>query len=119
MLSAALLGVIEVFAVVACGPAAPAQQSGSGGSVPESVSAPATESPFVLQQSGDGSGDGENDEPTATPYSDDCKRKFNLGIEKWEIVCPELGSRKVDHNLRREYNDLMEEKATRNRAGKP
>lgn len=43
-----VLAMLGVFAVVACGPSAPEQQLGSVGDVPENVSVPATEAPFVL-----------------------------------------------------------------------
>ena len=91
VLTTAVMAVAGVIAVVACGPAAPAQQSGNSG--------------------------GGKEQPTATPYPDDCKRKWNRITEGWEMVCPEPGSRKIDHNLRREYNDHMEKKATREARG--
>ena len=115
--------VVGAVAVLACGPAAAPHAAGGGGEVPESVSALATEAPFVLPQSGDGERDdqqedtGDEPTPTATPYPDDCKRKHNLRTEVWEIVCPPAGSRKIEHNLRRHYNDHMEEKATRQARG--
>ena len=116
--------VVGVVAVLACGPAAaPEQQSGGAGGVAEGVSALATEAPFVLHQSGDGEHDDQQDDtsdeptPTATPYPDDCKKKWNLRAEVWEVVCPPAGSRKIEHNLRREYNDHMEEKTTRQARG--
>ena len=126
LLAVVAMSVVGVVAVLACGPTAvPEQQSGGAGGVAEGVSVPATEAPFVLQQSGDGERDGQKGDsgdepdPTATPYPDDCKRKVNFGTGEWEIVCPPPGSRKIDHNLRREYNDLMEEKATRQARGEP
>ena len=124
MLAVVAMLVVGVVAVLACGPAAaPEQQSGGAGDVSESVSALATEAPFVLPQSGDGERDDQQDDtgdeptPTATPYPDDCKKKHNLRTEVWEIVCPPAGSRKIEHNLRRHYNDHMEEKATRQARG--
>ena len=65
VLAASVTALTVVVAVVACGPAAPEQQSGGVGGVAESVSVPATEAPFVLQQSGDG-GQAEPT-PTTTP----------------------------------------------------
>ena len=91
--------LMAVVAVLACGPASPAQQAGSGG--PDVAKEGSTETPT----------------PTTTPYPDDCKRKWNHIIQEWEVVCPEPGSRKIEHNLRREYNDHMEKKATRQARG--
>ena len=53
-MAVAWLADADVMAVLACGPAAPAQQSGGGGGAEERVSVPATEAPFELLQSGDG-----------------------------------------------------------------
>ena len=123
LLAVVAMLVAGVVAVLACGPAAPEQQSGGAGDVSESVSALATEAPFVLPQSGDGERDDQQEDtgneptPTATPYPDDCKKKWNLRTEVWEMVCPPAGSRKIEHNLRREYNYHMEEKATRQARG--
>ena len=126
MLAVVAMLVVGVVAVLACGPAeAPEPQSRGAEDAAGSVSAVATEAPFVLQQSDDGGRDGQKGDggdepdPTATPYPDDCKRKVNFGTGEWEIVCPPPGSRKIDHNLRREYNNLMEEKATRQARGEP
>ena len=66
ILAVAMLAMAGVMAVLACGPtAAPEQQSGDVEGAAGSVSASATEAPFVLQQSGDG-GQAEPT-PTTTP----------------------------------------------------
>ena len=79
MLAVVSLLVGGVVAVLACGPSAvPEQHAGGAGGVTESVSVPATEAPFVLQQSGDGTDDQDGQEgdptveptPTATPDPD-------------------------------------------------
>ena len=61
----AVMSVAGVLAVVACGPLTPPAPPNGAGGVSDSVSAPATEVPFVLPQSGDG--DGGNGEPTDEP----------------------------------------------------
>ena len=67
ILSVALLAVVGVLAVLACGPSAasaPVQQSSAAGDVSESASVSATEAPFVGQQPGDGGTGGQASEPT-------------------------------------------------------
>ena len=91
VLTTAAMAVAGVIAVVACGPASPAGQSGSGG--------------------------GKQEQPTATPYPDDCREVLHPMSGELITVCPEPGSRKIDGNLRREYNAHMEKKATRQARG--
>ena len=56
VLAFAFMSVAGVLAVMACGPSAPAAPPNGAGNVSDSVSAPATEVPFVLQQPGGGDG---------------------------------------------------------------
>ena len=101
--------VVGVVAVLACGPATvPERQSGGTGDVPESVSVRETEAPFVLQHSGDAGKAAPT--PTLGPR---CKRLMNHITNEFDVVCPEPGPENIDHNLRRKYNDHMEEKAAR------
>lgn len=51
-----VVALLAAIAVLSCGPAAPVQQAGGGHAVRESVSAPVTDAPFVVQQSGGGDG---------------------------------------------------------------
>ena len=94
--------MFAVVLVVACAPAAPPNGAGD---VSGSVLVP-TEVPFAVPQSGDG----EKEEPTATPYPYDCigfKRPDNSEIM---MVCPERGPRYIDQDLRKQYNVYMAEK---------
>ena len=81
VLSFAVMSGVGVMAVVACGPAASASQSGSG----------------------------DKESPTATPYPDDCF-EFQVSEDEFEMVCSELGPRQIQQLLRKEYNPLMVEK---------
>ena len=90
VLAFAVMSVSGVLAVVACAPAAPASQSGSGDVEKESP----TETPI----------------PTATPYPDDCLEITHATEDRMEIVCPEPGPRQIEQDLRKMYNDFMAEK---------
>ena len=103
VLAVALLAVVGVMAVLACGPSAAPSQQSSGGGVSESVSVPATEAPFVLPQSGNGDG-GPVDptgEPTATPTP----------------TVPFAGDVRVGPNLVGYYADAVEENVARQARG--
>ena len=102
----AVMSVAGLLAVVACGPSAPAAPPNGAGNVSASVSAPATEAPFVLQESGDG----EKEEPTATPYPDDCMEFKRPDNGEMIMVCPEPGPRAIEQDLRQQYNALMVER---------
>ena len=106
VLAFAFMSAVGVIALVACGPAAPAQQSAGAANVSDSVAGMATEVPFVLQQSGDG----EKEEPTATPYPDDCMEFKRPDNGEMIMVCPEPGPRAIEQDLRKMYNAFMAEK---------
>ena len=88
-LAFAFMSVGGVMAVVACGPSAPASQSGSE----DAEKGIPTETPIL----------------TATPYPDDCV-EFQVSEDVVEIVCPEPGPRQIGQGLRKQYNVLMAEK---------
>ena len=106
VLAFAVMSAVGVIALVACGPAAPTQQSAGAANVSDSVAGMATEVPFLLQESGDG----EKEEPTATPYPDDCMEFKRPDNGQMIMVCPEPGPRAIEQDLRKMYNDFMAEK---------
>ena len=106
VLSFAVMSAVGVIAFVACGPAAPASESGGAANVSDSVAGMTTEVPFLLQESGDG----EKEEPTATPYPDDCMEFKRPDNGQMIMVCPEPGPRAIEQDLRKMYNDFMAEK---------
>ena len=92
VLAAAVVAVAGVIAVLACGPAAPAQQSGGGG----------------------GSGEKENptETPTLTPtptLHPDCVT-LTLPDGSTGVSCLPPGPDNVEANLRRHYNQQMAHK---------
>ena len=118
MLAVVAMLVAGVVAVLACGPSSPAvpAQSGATGAVPESVSVPPTEVPFVLPQSGDGGGHGEptaeptaepTEEPTPTQYvPPTADRSECTGTGEYRS-CPPDGDPKVEFRVRQNYNRAM------------
>ena len=86
MLSCAVMSAVGVMAVMACPPASPASQSGSGDK----------ESPTATPI------------PTATPYPDDCV-EFQAAEDRMDVFCPEPGPRQIEEVLRKQYNALMAE----------
>ena len=98
-------------------PAPVPQQSGGGGGVSESVSAPATEAPFVLPQSGDEGGGPV--EPTITPYvsptpdPEGCYEVHHYKSGGDITVCQEPGSLRISQSLRQKYNRHMGNKAAK------
>ena len=94
VLAFAVMSVAGVLVVVACAPAAPSSQSGGGG------------------------GSGEKENPTETPTltltltstpHPDCVTLTLPGIGT-ATSCPPEGPENVDSNLRRHYNQHMEQK---------
>ena len=112
VLTSATLAIAGVMAVLACGPAAAPVQQAGGSTVEESVSVPATEAPFVVQQSGDG----EKEQPTPT-RDPECYEVDIPHTDRTDWSCPEPGPRNIDPNLRSRYNGHMEQKATRQARG--
>ena len=112
-LMAVVMLVTGAFTVVACAPPAAPEQVGSAGDVPERVSVPATEVPFVLQQSEDG--DAHEDptvEPTPTATRDpDCFEVHHPNEDRMVTMRPPHGPKSVEPQLRQDYNAHMEEKA--------
>ena len=127
-MAVAVMGVLGVVAVLACGPstAAVPGQSGTTGAVQESVSVPATGAPFVLQQSGDGGGgQGEpttepTTEPTASPTEEPTPTQYvpptadpseckGSGDHR---RCPPDGDPKVEYRVRQYYNRAMRQNET-------
>ena len=131
--SFAVMSVVGVMAVVACGPSAPLAPPNGADNVSDSVSLPATEVPFVLPQSGDG-GNGEptaepTDEPTAEPTEEPtdelteepsatqyvppttdpslCKGTGS------SMYCPPDGDPKLEYRVRGKYIYAMEKNAAR------
>ena len=92
VLAFAFMSVAGVMAAVACGPSAPAQQSGGG------------------------SGSGEKENPTETPtltptLHPDCVTLTLPGPDGSKVTsCPPPGPENVDSNLRRHYNQHMAQK---------
>ena len=119
MLWIAVAALMVVIAVLACGPASPAQQAGGSGDA-ESVSVRATETPFVPQQSGDGEKEKltATSPPTATPYPDDCMEFQNPDSGEMEMVCPEPGPRAIEQDLRKQYNRHMATKEAETQDGR-
>ena len=89
VLAFAVMSVVGVLAVLACGPSAPASQSGSGDK----------ESPTATPV------------PTATPYPDDCVEVHHPTEEGMMTICPEPGPRQIQQELRKQYNRHMADKA--------
>ena len=132
VLSFAVMSVAGVMAVVACGPSAPLAPPNGAGNVSDSVSAPATGSPFLLQQSGDGGGTAEptvvpteTPIPTATRYvPPTADRSLCRDEYSWPYLlpdgsydepvllgtrCPPDGHPAVSNELRNYYNAAMQE----------
>ena len=110
ILAVAMLAMAGVMAVLACGPtAAPEQQSGDVEGAAGSVSASATEAPFVLQQSGDG-GQAEPT-PTTTPVCWEVP-VYGGGTR---IGCEEPGPPGTSFDLRMAIKEHKEQSASRAR----
>ena len=115
LLAVVAMLAMGVVAVLACGPAAvPEQQSGGAGGVAESVSVPATEVPFVLQQSGDVG----KAEPTETPRSTPVCWEVPVYGGGTRIGCEEPGPPNTDFALRMAIKEHKEQSASRAR-GEP
>ena len=87
VLAFAVMSVVGVMAVMACGPAAPASQSGGGG----------------------GSGEKENPTETPTPMPTLHPGCVTLPLPDGStgVSCPPPGPENVEGNLRRYYNRVM------------
>ena len=105
VLSFAVMSVAGVMAVLACGPLAPTAPPNGAGNVSDSVSAPATEAPFVLPQSGDGGGG--QVEPTEVPTETPTPT----------ATVPLDGDIRVGYRLRQYYGVAIEENTAREARG--
>ena len=130
VLAFAFMSVVGVMAAVACGPSAPLAPPNGAGNVSDGVSAPATGSPFVVPQSGDGGGTAEptteptaepteeptdepTEEPTPTQYvppTTDPSLCKGTGSHRY---CPPDGDPKLEYRVRGHYNYAMQQNAAR------
>ena len=126
VLSLAVMSVVGVMAVVACGPSAPPNGAGN---VSASVSVPATEVPFVLPQSGDGGQveptevptetptaeptDEPTEEPSATQYVPPTADLSECKGTGSSMYCPPDGDPKLQYGVRGNYNYAMQQNAAR------
>ena len=121
--SFAAMSLVGVMAVVACGPSAPLAPQNGAGNVSDSVSAPATEVPFVLPQSGDGDGgngepteeptDEPTEEPSATQYVPPTTDPSLCKGTGSSMYCPPDGDPKLQYGVRGHYIYAMEKNAAR------
>ena len=127
----AVMSVAGVLAVVACGPLTPPAPPNGAGGVSDSVSAPATEVPFVLLQSGDGGGgqveptevptetptaeptEEPTEEPSATQYVPPTADPSLCKGTGSSMRCPPDGDPKVQYGVRGHYNYAMQQNAAR------
>ena len=139
-LSFAVVSVVGVLAEVAWGRSAPTAPPNGAGNVSDSVSVPATEVPFVVQQSGDGDGDGgqieptevptetptveptaePTEEPTDEPTEEPSATQYvpptadpSLCKGNGSYRCPPDGDPKLEYRVRGHYNYAMQQNAAR------
>ena len=135
VLSFAVMSVAGVMAVMACGPSAPLAPPNGAGNVSDSVSVPATGSPFLLPQSGDGDGgqveptevptetstaeptaeptEEPTEEPTPTQYVPPTTDPSLCKGTGSSMYCPPDGDPKLQYGVRGHYNYAMQQNAAR------
>ena len=131
VLSFAVMSVAGVMAVMACGLSAPLAPPNGVGNVSDGVSVPATGSPFLLPQSGDGDGgqveptevptetptaeptEESTEEPTPTQYVPPTTDPSLCKGTGSSMYCPPDGDPKIQYGVRGHYNYAMQQNAAR------